>query len=165
MNRIKQLIWGLQSIFKKTDYTLVDRYLNEKEKKYFLKLSKGEQSHSIRVCGDAIKIADNFSNIDINRLSKISLLHDIGKTYQRLNVIEKSIIVILAKLTNNKIKKYSSVKKIYIYYNHPFESIKILKKIGEYDSDFIYDILNHHSIECSNKNKYLNILIESDNRN
>jgi hypothetical protein len=45
MNRIKQLIWALQSIFKKIDYTLVDKYLNEQEKRYFLKLSKGEQSY------------------------------------------------------------------------------------------------------------------------
>lgn len=165
MNRIKQLIWALQSIFKKIDYTLVDKYLNEKEKKYFLKLSKGEQSHSIRVCIDAMKIADKFSDIDINKLSKISLLHDIGKTYQRLNLIEKSIIVILAKLTNDKIKKYSSIKKIYIYYNHSFESVKILKSIDDYDSDFIYAILKHHEREVINKNKYLDILIESDNRN
>ena len=37
--------------------------------------------------------------------------------------------------------------------------------IDDYDSDFIYAILKHHEIEVINKNKYLDILIESDNRN
>lgn len=178
MNRLKQLVWAVVANFKLIDHTIVDKYLSKEEKYYFYKLSKSEQHHSIRVCLDAIKYYENenrftkfneyidleYHSIDDYKLAKIALLHDIGKTFQRLNVLEKSIMVILDKITDGRIKKYSRFRKVYIYYNHSIKSVELLKQIGNYDSEFIEAILNHHS-KGHNGNVYLDLLIESDNKN
>lgn len=177
MNRVKQLVWAIVANFKEIDHTIVEKYLKKEEKYYFYKLSKSEQHHSIRVCLDAMKSYDmetcltstdeyqaiNQTNNEY-KMAKIALLHDIGKTFQKLNVVEKSIMVILDRITKGKIKKYSKFRKVYIYYNHSIKSVELLKQIGNYDNEFIEAILNHHN-KSNNNNIYLAILIQSDDKN
>lgn len=161
MYRVKQFIWACTASLSAIDYNLLNRYLNKKEKKLFKQLKVSEQQHSIRVCNKALEMNKDFSNIDIGKLAKIALLHDVGKGSCSLNVFEKSIIVVLDKITKGKIEKINN-KKIDIYYNHPHESVKMLKKINKYDDEFLEAIENHHMNDLNN-NKYLEILIKCDN--
>ena len=48
----------------------------------------------------------------------VALLHDVGKGEFGLNLVEKSVLVLLNNLTKGKIKKYDNIKQIDIYYNH-----------------------------------------------
>ncbi|MBE6052248.1 MAG: HDIG domain-containing protein [Clostridium sp.] len=161
--RIKQFLWGVTAWFKPLDEEIINKYLNEDEKKIFLKLSLSEQQHSIRVCKDALK---KNAELNVNRykMAKIALLHDVGKINGKLNIIEKSVIVILDKLTRGRLRKYDYNKKIDIYYNHPQKSVKILKEINQYDKEFLEAIEKHH-YKYKGNNIYLKIIKECDDNN
>ena len=92
---------------------------------------------------------------------KSALLHDIGKITKRLNVIDKSIIVILNKLTKGKLKSIKKSKKIQCYYNHSSYGYEILKDI--IDDTVILDIVkNHHS---DNSKNLVNFFKQIDDKN
>lgn len=81
-------------------------------------------------------------------LVKVGLLHDVGKSRQRINIIDKSIIVILNKLTSGKLRNIN-LKKIQCYYNHSEYSYEILKELDE-DNVFLEIVRNHHNENYSN---------------
>lgn len=165
MYRVKQFIWAIKSIVEEVDYKFVDKFLSIHERQLFNKLSKSDKHHSIRVSKDAIDIIEK-SNYDVKleKVAKAALLHDIGKIDAGLNIFEKSIMVILDKASKGKFKKYSNIKQVDIYYNHPEKGIDLLKKIDIYDKEFLDSIRYHHEVDKSN-NIILEIIRESDNRN
>ncbi len=71
-------------------------------------------------------------------------LHDIGKIYNSMNPIDKSIMVIMHKITNGKIKAYKKIKNVNVYYNHGDIGYNLLKKYG-YDDRFLFLVKNHHN--------------------
>ncbi|MGL5244291.1 MAG: hydrolase, partial [Sarcina sp.] len=132
------------------------------------KLKKSEQHHSIRVCKESIYILKNnkeYIELNEKEVGKVSLLHDIGKIKYPINLIEKSLLVILNKITKGKIKRFSNIKCIDTYYNHPIYSIEILNTLieAQYSNGFIDAIKNHHFNNVS-FNGLLNILREADNK-
>lgn len=161
--RIKQFLWAVTSVFRPIDEKIIKRYLNDKEEKIFNKLSISEKQHSIRVCKDALKMYKS-ENIDNKKLAKIALLHDIGKIDTRLSIIDKSIIVILDKVTKGKLENYKDVKKIDTYYNHAKKSVDLLSKVSKYDYEFLEAIEKHHYKDI-NSNIYLKIIKECDDKN
>lgn len=162
MYRLKQFIWAVNSIFKPIDQKLLDKYLTKEEEAIFNKLSKAERHHSIRVCIKALSLPNyEYEEVDKDKLAKIALLHDVGKITNKLNLIDKSVLVILNKISNGKIEKYNYIKKIDVYYNHGRKSTKILKKINNYEKDFLEAIENHHHKKVE-ANIYLNILKKCD---
>jgi putative nucleotidyltransferase with HDIG domain len=164
--RIKQFLWSITSYFKKVDYDYIDKYLNEKEKELFEKLKKTDKQHSIRVSKDALKyVEEAIEHLEIDKeyLGKLGLLHDIGKVQNPLNSIEKSLIVILHKISKGNIQRYSNYKIVDTYYNHGKTGANILRRLG-YDRDFLEAVENHHN-EDIRDNKLLEILKFSDNKN
>lgn len=162
--RVKQFIWGLGSFLKKIDYDYIEKYLSKDEIKLFEKLSHNDKHHCIRVCKDAIAMSEeNNINIDKFKLAKVALLHDIGKSDFHLNIIEKSIVVLLDKFTDGKINKYDNIKQINVYYNHPKIGEKILKNYN-YDDEFLQVVRGHHSKNKS-KNSFLDIVSKCDDKN
>lgn len=115
--RVKQFYVNVTDKMTEKDYDYANEILNKKELELFMKLSKSEQKHSIRIAKDIEFIIDNNETDDEeilknrNLLMKSALLHDIGKITKRLNVIDKSIIVILNKLTKGKLKSIKTSKK------------------------------------------------------
>lgn len=163
--RIKQFVWAAGSYFKKVDTEFVDRYLNEDEKKLFNKLNHHDKHHSIRVCKDALNICKSQkANLNNNKIAKAALLHDVGKSEFGLNIVEKSILVLLNSLTNGKIKKYNNIKQIDIYYNHAQKGADILKEFKIYDKEFLDSIRYHHSNKRIS-NELLDVIRECDNKN
>ncbi|GAA0674921.1 MULTISPECIES: HDIG domain-containing metalloprotein [Clostridium] len=159
--RIKQFVWGIISSFKSINMEYLKSNLTNDELDIFLKLRLNEQHHSIRVAKTCEKIAAHkYEDIDVVKLRKIALLHDIGKIKKHLNLIDKSILVILNKVTHGRIKKYTNIKKIDVYYNHDEYGADILKELG-YDEELIYVIRNHHK-NVNIQNKMLYILKKSD---
>ena len=75
-------------------------------------------------------------------LIKTGLLHDVGKSVKRINIIDKSIIVILNKITSGRLRavKYSKVQ---CYYRHSEYSFNMLKDYIKND-EMLYIIENHH---------------------
>lgn len=162
--RVKQFIWSITTPFKQVDLDLVNKYLDDSEIVFFQKMKKSEQHHCIRVCNDALDESKDLVYIDKNKIAKIALLHDIGKIEGNLTVIDKSMLVILNKVTKGKLKKFSNNKKVDIYYNHPKKSVALLKDINNYDLEFLEAIEKHHSIDTG-ENKYLEIIKRCDDNN
>lgn len=166
--RVKQFLWAITAPFKRIDDDILARYLNSEELKLFKKLKISEQHHCIRVCKDALIESSNWREVDKNKLARIALLHDIGKIDGRLNVVDKSLIVICDKITSGNLRKYTNIKKIDVYYNHPKKSSDLLKKIDEYDEEFLEAIeKHHHSYNYRNnyRNNYLTIIKKCDDNN
>lgn len=162
--RVKQFIWAVTSSVKKIDNNILNKYLTEREKELFNTLSHADKHHSIRVCKDALALAENIKNIDKVKLAKVALLHDTGKGNNSLNAIEKSILVIFHKISGGKLKEYTSYKKVDAYYNHPKRGLKILSNEKKYDEEFLEVVEKHHHKEIGN-NIYLKLVKESDDKN
>lgn len=162
--RLKQFIWAITSIFYNIDESVINTYLDYEEKLLFNKLKKSEKQHSIRVCNMALSKYMKDNSLDKRKLAKIALLHDIGKSQKPLTIIDKSIIVILDKITNGNLKKLIRSEKIDIYYNHGNKSVELLRDNNnkQYDNEFIEAIEKHHYLNEDN-NIYLNIIKECDN--
>lgn len=141
--RVKQFYWAVNSKVDKRDLEFLYNNLNEGELKLFNKLSVQEQKHSIKVAYDVEKVCKD-NNLDSKLLLKAGLLHDIGKAYKKLNLIDKSIIVLADNITKGSIKRFSNIKKINVYYNHGKIARDILKNY-HYDPKLLYLIENHHN--------------------
>lgn len=154
--RVKQFYINVTDVMKKDDYEYVKSILNKEEYDLFTKLLKSEQKHSVRNAKDIEYAIDNnlvnsdeiINNRDI--LVKAALVHDIGKIRKRLNVFDKSIIVILNKLTKGKLRNVERSKKVQCYYNHSQYSYEILKEMNE--DQLLLDIVKNHHNE---NNKYI----------
>lgn len=174
--RIKQAIWAISSNFKEIDYTYINKYLDKNEIILFNKLKRSEKYHCIRVCYDCLRTnSENKLNIDEVVLAKLALLHDIGKIDYGLNLIEKSILVILNKITKGALKNFSNFKSVDVYYNHGLKGKNILLREQKknllsnlYNDEFLNAIENHHkntNDKIFNNNILLKILLEADNIN
>lgn len=161
--RVKQFYLAMTAKVSEEERDFVRFYLSAQEQDLFEKLQVSEQKHCINV---AMDIQEEIIAGDKNKayLIRLGLLHDIGKTYAGLNPIDKSIIVILDKLTNGKLKKYSKYKKINSYYNHGKIGSKILRELGGYSGWFLEMIENHH-MENINNNPLLGVLQKHDSNN
>jgi putative nucleotidyltransferase with HDIG domain len=163
---VKQFVWSLSFKLNKREEEFLIKYLSNTEYNLFRGLAIAEQKHSIRVAQDVEKVCRKYIEggikIDEEQLLKAALLHDIGKIYGKLNAIEKSIMVILNKLTKGKIKRYSYIKKINVYYNHAEMGANMLKQYN-IDESIVYLIRNHH--ESIKGNAELEILADCDNIN
>ncbi|MHC6178277.1 HD domain-containing protein [Clostridium sp. JNZ X4-2] len=162
--RIKQFYWALTAKISKDDVNFTNYILNIKELKLFNKLSVQEQKHSVKVAYDVQNICNNkYERVNTNLLLKAALLHDIGKIYSRLNIIDKSIMVLGDKFSRGRLKKFSNNKKINIYYNHAILGKELLRKI-ETDDRLLYLVENHHNEKIINDLE-LDILRYCDRRN
>ena len=160
--RVKQFYWAINCKINKEDLDFLHSNLNKNELKLFYKLSVYDQKHSIKVAYD-VKYVCKKNNIDSKLLLKAALLHDIGKVYKKLTIIDKSIMVLADNVTKGSIKKFSNIKKINVYYNHGKIGKDILKDYN-YDEKLLYLIENHHNHNVIG-NIELDILRMCDDRN
>ncbi|WP_297429816.1 HD domain-containing protein [Clostridium sp.] len=165
--RIKQFYWAVESLYINDDFEILNKYLNDSELNLFMKMSKSERNHSIRVCKSAMKYIDCNNILRINKdiMCKCALLHDIGKSQAKINILYKSIITILNSITCGKFLKYNKNKRVINYYNHPQIGVGLLENIGVKNLDILNCVRYHHNNSGAEKNIYLEILIICDNYN
>lgn len=161
--RIKQFIWALTAHITHSDEEFIMEYLNKNEINIFNEMSDMDKKHSINTARD-VKEACISKKINENMMIKVALLHDIGKSMYKMNVIEKSIVVLLNKFSKGNIKKYSNIKCINIYYNHANIGYEILKKF-DYSELFLFLIKNHHNSDIISNKEELDILQYCDKKN
>lgn len=160
--RVKQFYWAISSKVNKKDLDFLNSNLNKNELKLFYELSVYDQKHSINVAYDVQYVCKK-NNLDYKLLLKAALLHDIGKVYKKLTIIDKSIIVLADNVTKGSIKKFSNIKKINVYYNHGKIGKDMLKDYN-YNQKLLYLIENHHNHNVIG-NVELDILRMCDDRN
>jgi len=159
--RVKQFYLSIVSKINNEDIDFLEKYLEGYELKLFTKLRNYEQKHSINVAMD-VKITCIKRELKSRELIRVALLHDIGKIYSSMNPIDKSIMVILNKITDGKIKKYNKFKNINIYYNHGDIGYNLLRKY-DYNDRFLFLVKNHHNNIIGDIE--LDLLKECDDRN
>lgn len=96
--RVKQFFWAIKSLSEDIDKDYVNKFLNKKEKRLFNRLKKMDKQHCIRVSKDAVNLSKD-KGLNTKRVAKAALLHDIGKGEYGLNIVEKSVLVILNKVS------------------------------------------------------------------
>lgn len=158
--RVRQFFMGVFERPGKKEIDMAYKFLDERERKIFFKLPYYEEMHGFRV---AEYISNNLKNTDneSNDIIKAALLHDVGKLGSGLNLITKSIMVILDALFHEKLKKCTSNKMVNAYYNHAEIGAETLN----FESDRVkYLVLNHHNynIYCDEE---LKLLQEADDKN
>ena len=161
--RVKQFFWAIKSLSEDIDKDYVNKFLNKKEKRLFNRLKKMDKQHCIRVSKDAVILSKD-KGLNAKRVAKVALLHDIGKAEYRINIVEKSILVILNKLSKGNLKKFDNIKSVDAYYNHAEKGANVLKQFNIYDKEFLDTVRYHHNNNVVG-NKLLEIIRESDNRN
>lgn len=150
MGRIRQAMMDVTAGFHKADYEFVDGYLNPGEKELFLQLRQGEILHSIAVArklAELIKTAFQPPLEDRERfyIIKAGLLHDLGKIHYGMNVLEKSLAVLLAKLGFDRGKRIARSRMMEIYYRHPDYSRElVLAKESFAPYPYLYKIISLH---------------------
>lgn len=124
MGRIRQAVMDVTAGFRKADYEFVDGYLNPGEKELFLQLRQGEILHSIAVAkklAELIKTAFQppLEDRECFYIIKAGLMHDLGKIHYGMNVLEKTMAVLLDKLVVDRTKLIVRSRMMEIYYRHP----------------------------------------------
>ena len=157
--RIKQFFWGFVEKLNDDDRLLIYKYLCAYEVKLFYMLPRNEQVHSIKVAKRVIFESKN-RGINDSCLVKAAFLHDIGKIDSGLNVINKSILVILNKFMPSILVKLIKLKAVNAYYNHPEIALTYLKNENE---EIKYYILNHHNYNLKQDEK-LRIIQSADSK-
>jgi hypothetical protein len=158
--RVKQFIWAVTARLTKDDISFINSYLDNYERKLFFSLSLSIQVHSVKVARDVLSECLK-RNIDDIFLIKAGLLHDIGQANRGLNIITKSIVVILNRLFPRWTKRLSGIGFINAYLNHPEIALDYLDMEDEYIK---YLIRNHHNYNVEADEK-LRILQLADSRN
>jgi len=156
--RIKQFFNLIAYGFKPLDEEYIDRYLSEAEKKLFLQLKKSEQYHSILIAKAMEKDAMVNKRRHKNELVRLALFHDIGKTENPMNIVEKSMAVILKKILKDKLKRLEKLKFISSYLYHGERGEEILRKAKIFDSSpYCYKVvgLHHHQLDTLNEKSSL----------
>ena len=161
-NRVKQFFNLLNAKMQTKDIKFVENILNKDEQQLFFKLSEIDQKHCVRVAMD-VKEECEKNKINNSILVKAALLHDIGKLHVKLNVIDKSILVILNKLSSGKLKRFEGISKVDIYYNHAEKGYKLLK--DKCVEDKILFLIKNHHIKEEPEDLELKILKKCDDRN
>ena len=165
MNRIKQLYLSLFSGMKDEDFDFIDIYLDEFEKNIFLKLKRDEQKHSIRVARLVMNISkekDEYNKVNLDRVIRAGLLHDVGKSDKRINIVQKVFMVLANKRFGERLRKINRFEFVDCYYNHPDMSYNMLKDHIK-DNKLLFLIKNHHSKIRGARE--LDLLIYCDDKN
>jgi len=144
------------------DIEFLKIHLEAYELQLFHQLPTYEQKHCINVARD-VKVTCYQRNLQSKKLIKVALLHDIGKIYSNMNPIDKSIMVIMNKVTSGKIKGHKNIKNVNMYYNHGDIGYNLLRKYG-YDDRFLFLVKNHHNNNIIQDTE-LDLLKECDDRN
>ncbi|MBU3182205.1 HDIG domain-containing metalloprotein [Clostridium psychrophilum] len=161
--RIKQFYRSMVARINDRDISFLEKNLKPYELQLFNQLPVYEQKHCINVARDVL-LTCNQRNLKSDVLIKVALLHDIGKIYNKMNPIEKSIMVIMNNITNGKIRAgCKKNKNVNMYYNHGIIGYNLLKKYG-YDDRFLFLVKNHHNDNIIGDIE-LDLLKECDDKN
>ena len=160
--RVKQFYMSIVSRINDEDIGFLKIHLETYELQLFHQLPTYEQKHCINVARDVKKTSDS-RELKSKTLIKVALLHDIGKIYNSMNPIDKSIMVIMNRITHGKIRSYKKNKNVNIYYNHGDIGYNLLKKYG-YDDRFLFLVKNHHNNNIV-QDIELDLLKECDDKN
>ncbi len=148
------------SFFRRVDVDFIGSYLNDRELLCFNELLKTEKQHSIRVAKKCLEVFKDFNicNDELEIAVKMCLLHDIGKSFSKINMFVKPIVVLISrKKLFRKVVFFINRERIVKYFNHSRYSFDMLREF-DYSFEVLNSIKYHHSERCIVNNKYIRLL-------
>jgi len=141
IKRIRQFIQNISYGFQDVDLDFISTYLDRHETALFARLQKSEQIHAILVAKGVLNELNPEEN---SGFVKAVLFHDIGKVERPLNLIEKSLAVVINKLFQDRTsaEKYEFMKSLR---NHGPRGEKILRKEKIFEEEpLFYEVVGTH---------------------
>lgn len=140
--RVRQFLINISGIFQRLDESYLVEHLDKNQLLLFLKLSRSDAQHCIRV---AKAMERNAPEELKNVYSSIGLLHDIGKSMRPLSIFEKVVLVLAHGVLKEKLSKFDRFKAVESYLEHGRVGAEILEGRGIfYDSPWVRDVIRHH---------------------
>jgi len=153
-DRARQFFFGMFSVYTRADQSFARGFLNIQEMALFNQLPSFEKKHCVRVAKRMLAFVHGDPEVDLRKITKLGLLHDIGKVRERSSTITKSILVIIRfffpalynrlaeeGLNNPRFRRY------YIHKHHGAVGAELLAKIGE-SSDIVACVKKHDPKVC-----------------
>ena len=135
--RAKQFYFGMFARYTKQDETYARGHLTIQEMSLFNQLPPFEKKHAVVVAEKMVKLGRHHPELDLRKLARLGLLHDIGKILERNSVMTKSWLVIiryfLPGLYNYLAQKGQEKlrwRRFYVHKHHGEIGAHLLEKIG-----------------------------------
>jgi hypothetical protein len=146
LQRIEQGLRALFAFSQALDYSLAERYLDEKQMALFRRMAKSEQLHSLNVLRDVLAQEATTPQ----DLAVAALLHDAGKSRWKLTVWQKTISVLVKKflpVLDERLCEESGLNvwtaPFVVRRHHPKWSGELLAEIGS--SEGAVWLASHHA--------------------
>lgn len=154
LGRVKQFLINISGIFKRLDEDYLVEHLDKGQMMLFLKLSKSDAQHSIRVAKEMEKLApEELKDI----YAGIGLFHDIGKSRRPLSIFEKVALVLVHSVLKDELRKLVRFKAVESYLGHGRIGAEILEGRGIfYDTPWVREVIRYHhdpEYRCSGENE------------
>lgn len=170
--RCRQFTRALFDGMEAEDHSLVDKFLDENEKRLFYRTDPAIQKHCVNV---ARTILNSYPGIESGELLvKTSLLHDVGKTHGSFRLFDRVFYVIFSRLSPELTKIIASRTNrglfcrlrnaFYVHLYHERIGAEVLEKNG-IAKEIVFLVANHHDKSMAGDSKLLSLLIESDELN
>ena len=137
-HRLVQFCFGMFSVYTKADGAFARSFLNIQEWALFNQLPYFEKKHSVRVAKRMLARIHGRPEYDERKITKLGLLHDIGKVSERSSVITKTILVLIRFFlpgVYNKLaergRDHPRFRRYYIHKHHGAVGAELLARIGE----------------------------------
>jgi len=156
------------------DIVFLRENLNKQEQILFYSMTALDQRHSLAVAYALQEMIGRKTKLNLDKLLKVALLHDVGKARAKLRVPDRIFQVLLfvlckplANYLANKGALYQTGywrRILYIYKYHPQVGANLLKDIG-LSAGIIYLVEHHHDAFQPEEAKELTVLREADRLN
>ena len=147
--RLKQFWVGMFSSYTKADAAFVASFLNIEERSLFNQLPGFEKKHSVVVAKRMLEAIHGKREFDERKITRLGLLHDIGKVAERNSIVTKSILVIIRYFFPQFYDRLAErgrgdprFRRFYIHKHHGAVGAELLARIGE--SSEILSIIAKH---------------------
>lgn len=142
-DRVRQFYESITANFRRLDEEFLLEHLTKNQLVLFLRLSRSDAHHAIRVARALVAKAPGGFEADYARLG---LLHDIGKVERPLALPEKVVAVLLHKMLKGNLTRYEKVPFIASYLRHPERGRRILEERSVFPAhpEFYSVVSDHH---------------------
>jgi len=135
--RLKQFWFGMFSKYSKADEAFARSFLNIQEMALFNQLPSFEKKHAVVVARKMLEAANDYPDLNQQKLARLGFLHDIGKVAERNSILTKSILVIIRFFFPKYYEHLADLgkdnprfRRYYIHKHHGAVGAELLEKIG-----------------------------------
>ncbi len=168
--RIKQFIAARKFKISYLEIEFVRKYLNHQEQILFFRMKGFDQRHALMVAQKALEKTVEKDWIDKQKMARVALLHDIGKSSANIGLYYRIAYVLLSSIREGRFINFLSKKnsrlsfrrKLFVLNTHSLIGAKMLLDVGCTDNEVLQVVAKHHDKPEVNESKLLPMIREVD---